>query len=354
MKVLHAGFRNASRAANLALPVGDTAWLHQILHSDGDMEPLICEIQMIAGLLRWIVQADRTTCFNRSGLVARTAVYLKAVGYNIGAITTWNGTLPLPRLPRSKGLILVLGGSSEMDPLMVDLNEITQHAIQQHYTFKTVGGVLYHTVAPYTNIRPEVVQSDFESIFESIEDRLQVSYRLMKHKGSEKLRISFNWSGSNRTSGPVESRLAGIYFPLLAEQLAPYYSRIATTEILDKVLVRDSRDGIAPFDGLTDEITRFRTTTAAIVIALASRLSPSDFKSLRHSTTMDLISSFWLERPCEVINLGFSSSLSMDEAVSLLATIHVGHILEESPLEKTKNNKVIGCRNGTYPRYHLR
>jgi len=63
---------------------------------------------------------------------------------------------------------------------------------------------------------------------------------------------------------------------------------------------------------------------------------------------MDLSSSSWLEGPCEAINLGFSSSLSMDKAVALLATIHIGHKLEESPLEKPKNNQVIGCQNGIY------
>jgi len=87
-------------AANLALPAGDTTWLREMLHSGDDMTPLISEIQMVAGLLRWIVQADRTTYCTRSGLVARTAGYLKAVGYNIGTITTWNGILPLPRLPQ--------------------------------------------------------------------------------------------------------------------------------------------------------------------------------------------------------------------------------------------------------------
>jgi len=62
---------------------------------------------------------------------------------------------------------------------MVGPSEISHFEIQQHYTFQTVGGVLYHTVAPYTHIRPEVLQSDFESIFELIESRLQVSHRLM-------------------------------------------------------------------------------------------------------------------------------------------------------------------------------
>jgi hypothetical protein len=65
---------------------------------------------MVAGLLRWIViaQTERDPYFTRSGLVARTAGYLKVAGYNIGSIEVWSGINPRPNLSGIRNLSLFL------------------------------------------------------------------------------------------------------------------------------------------------------------------------------------------------------------------------------------------------------
>jgi hypothetical protein len=102
---------------------------------------------MVAGLLKWIEQTNRSAYFTRRGLIARTANYLKAVGHNIWVIKSWDGTSPR-HTSEYKGVILVLGGSQETNYLMVDPSEITKSTIKQHYSYQTVGSILYHRVAP--------------------------------------------------------------------------------------------------------------------------------------------------------------------------------------------------------------
>jgi hypothetical protein len=140
-------------------------------------------------------------------------------------------------------------------------------------------------------------------------------YRVLVHEGKEQLRPTFSWFKPKRTSGPIESRLAGIYFPLLGEHIAPCYSRIATDAILEQVLDHKNRAAIATFDGLTEEVARFLATTATIVIGLVSRLSSTEFKPVRHSTSLDLSSEMWLENISETINHGFSGFLRVEQAV---------------------------------------
>jgi hypothetical protein len=62
---------------------------------------------------------------------------------------------------------------------MADEVETKQTGPQQyHYTFNNVGSLLHHTISPYVIIRPEVLQTDFEYIFDLTRSRLQVSYRV--------------------------------------------------------------------------------------------------------------------------------------------------------------------------------
>jgi hypothetical protein len=135
----------------------DIEWIFKRFHSDDDWLPST-EIHMVAGLLRWIVQAERDPYCTRSGLVARTDGYLKVAGYNIGSIEAWSGSNPRPNLFGPRNLALVLGGSEDTDQLMADEVEMKQTGPQQHhYTFITVGSLLHHTLSTHVIIRPEVL-----------------------------------------------------------------------------------------------------------------------------------------------------------------------------------------------------
>jgi hypothetical protein len=231
---------------------------------------------------------------------------------------------------------------------MAEPGEASFLGIQHHYTFHTVGAMLSHAIAPYVTIRPEALQTDFESIFESIRSQLKVGYRVLEHKGNEELRATFSWSEHKMAASPIESRLAGIYLPLLVEHIAPCYRRISTEAILDQVLHSENRTAVAPFDGLTKEVARFRTTTVAIVISLVSCLSSTQFESVRHCTLLDLYSEDWLASACEIINRGFSGSMQVKEAVFLLAAIHAGTECDFKIISRVGSERIVGWRSGMY------
>ena len=83
---------------------------------------------------------------------------------------------------------------------MVDPGEITESTIKQHYSYQTVGSILYHRVAPNITIQSQILQSDFEYIFESIEARAQALYRAEEHNDRETLQQQFIIALSSRFS----------------------------------------------------------------------------------------------------------------------------------------------------------
>lgn len=115
----------------------------------------------------------KTAYLTRSGLVARVAGYLQAVGYGITSIVTWQGSPPLPYTPSPMTVILVLGGSEETDTLMEDLSARVFFDAVMHYTYNTVGAMLHQSLFPYTTASPEVFQSDFDEIYDSIQSRFR-------------------------------------------------------------------------------------------------------------------------------------------------------------------------------------
>ncbi|QKX54577.1 uncharacterized protein TRUGW13939_01664 [Talaromyces rugulosus] len=239
--------------------------------------------------------------------------------------------------------------SSETDQLMSDGVEIKQTNPQQHYyTFNTVGSLFHNTLSPHVIIRPEVLQTDFEYTFDLIRPRLQVSYRVQEYDRREELRATFNWSKPTKSPEPIASRLAGIYFPLLAEHIVPCYNRIASEKILGHVLHSDKRTADGLNDELTEGVARFRSTTAAIVISLVSCLSSTEFKTVRHSTLLELTSEYWLEDICKTVDHGFCSSLNLKDAVYLLAAIHAGGEYEKDWGNLSNSQNVICWRNGMY------
>ncbi|OBT65659.1 hypothetical protein VE03_05528 [Pseudogymnoascus sp. 23342-1-I1] len=309
----------------LGYPPGDEDWLKETLHMGDDSDLRPTEWHFVIGLLRWLGSGMKSAYLTRSGLVARAAGYLQAVGYGIESILTWHGSPPRPCIPSPRAVVLVLGGSEETDTLMEHLSERHSFNVVMHYTYGTVGAMLHQSMFAYTTTSPEVFQSDFDGIYDSIQSRLQMGYYL---EYGHRLRVNCYWEPSLSTSSPIAMRLAAIYFPLLADQVAPCYERIATDTILQSVKDREKRDASGSVEGLAQEIVRFREYTAATLISLIASLSRDDFRKFKYAIRLDLSHIDDLEEACRFVNRSFSGSVEFNEAVRLLATIHAARGFE--------------------------
>lgn len=281
----------------------------------------------------------------RSGLVARVAGYLQAVGYGIGSILTWQGIPPRPRIASLRTVVLVLGGSEETDTLMGDLSERIFFDGIMHYTYDTVGAMMHQSLFPYSNSSPEELQSDFDGIYVSIQSRLRTQYHLQPGVSGGSLGITCHWEPSSSTAGQIARKLATIYFRELADEVAPCYERIATNTILESVKDLEKRSAAAPGMVLSQDIVRFREYTAAILISLIASLSRDDFRNFKHTTSLDLTNDVDLEEGCDFVDRSFSKFVEFNEAVQLLAAIHAAQDFDFNDLGRSN---IVGWRNGIY------
>ncbi|RII09105.1 hypothetical protein CUC08_Gglean007506 [Alternaria sp. MG1] len=349
-------FNDAVKALNL--PPGDCAGvkaeIKKTWQEHMDYEP--SELHMVGGLLKWISQPTTTPYFTRSGLVARTAVYLKTVGYLIGVVECWNGVGEPPSALGPNAIVLVLGGTSSTDEFMVDPEEIESHGpnlMFHHYNSRTVGSLLHNALGHPADISPETLQDDFEYVKDYIESHASAEWTSISAPwtsvtGFETfiLTIGCKWHGAPQSSS-LERSLAGIYFPLSGEQIAPCYRRMATEQSCR--IVRDSaqRRVDATSNLMQVEVARFRGITAAIYIALATRLAQEgEFQRSGHSTTLQLINEDWLDRGCHNIDRFSSESIHTHVAVHILATIHAGGSPDR--INQSIRSGTIGYREGSY------
>jgi hypothetical protein len=316
-------------------------------HTSDPAKPVHSDLSMVAGLLKWITQRKRDPYLTRSSLVARIAGYLKLIGYNIGSIQLWDGSPPISRASGPNALILVLGGSEETDYLMTEPANFANLGVQLHYTFHTVGSILHQALAPDVMIRSEILQTEFEFIFNFIESHLNCSYRAVSPPQiPESIEATFIWSDTKELPSPIELTLASTHFSMIAKHIAPCYSRIASDKLLKRVTKSWNQRVI---EELTEDDARFRTTTAAIIICLVSRLCSTDFTSVRHSVSLELFSKFGLDQICKILNRGLSSSLSLNEAAGLAAVVHTGIMDLWRVLGRIESSdRIIGWRNGMY------
>ena len=302
-------------ATRLELPVPGQGWRPKTPGQEEEDE-FLGEVKMVAGFLKWFVDDRGIEYRTRSGCVARIAAYLKAVGYNMGSIQTWGGVGIPPSSLGTKCLILVLGGSSETDPLM-EGGEDSQTPNQPptlHYQHSTTGVLLLTAMGDAPKISPEALQEDFEQVFDFVEKHLTIDYYA---KPGETL-ARYNWKTANTDSTPTAIRLASVYFPALAEFVAPCFNRISNEIYLTLITERRFRGFIKPD---TKELGRFRAITASVVIAIVSRFAPKTFKNVRHATMMDLYDDEWLSDMCKTLDQVRNPSLP--QVVYLLAELHV-------------------------------
>ncbi len=153
---------------NLNLPVGATA--HRVrAYNVERTEVRTTEIHTVAGVLRWIAGDVKEAYHTRTGLVARVAACLKAVGYLIGGIVAWNGTGDPPTLLGSRAVVLVFGGFSASDQLMANPDGPIGHAYILHYQYQTVGAMFLTAFQNQVSLYPEIFQDVFEKVYNHIE-----------------------------------------------------------------------------------------------------------------------------------------------------------------------------------------
>lgn len=160
----------------MGLPEANQGWRYTKLGQDDPENAFLGEVNMVGGLLRWIAQDESREYCTISGCVGRIAACLKAVGYNISSIQPWTGHGDPPRPVGTKSLTLVLGGSSETDVLIEDFQQLSNTPLILHYQYKTTGSMLLAALQDAPDISPELLQQDFEQVFEYIEDHLMVNF----------------------------------------------------------------------------------------------------------------------------------------------------------------------------------
>lgn len=339
-----------NQVANASLPSCDLKW-----SSLRDSFVDITELRMVGGLLRWMVRESTGSYKTRSGLVARVALYLKEVGYSIGTVQSWDGKSTPPARLGPRAVLLVLGGSSDTDSLMGGPEdfplETQSHPLVMHYNFKTVGATIFQGLAYPSTSSPEVLQDQFEKIYNEISQLVHVTYELNDKGLMEGVSARFHWQQTSESSRPLERSIAAIYFPLSANYVAPLYRDIATSELMECARDPSRKSACPDKNELELYIVRLRATTAAIILALTSRLSPSDFETARHCTGMELGDESWIQGMCSVLDKSITFKIPFYRAAWLLGAIHLNLPVDRYGIDDNATQKpeqVIGYQSGIY------
>lgn len=340
----------------LRLPTANTDWMRRNLKASFDGNFQCSEIQFVGGFLKWIVQDGTRAYRTRSALVARVAACLRAVGYPIGDIRVWDGVGPAPAGMNNKSLLLVVGGTVSTDPLMLGVEEIPLNPLLlvHHYNDKTIGSLFLTALYHQSDSHPEVFQSLFEEtqrfmeknntlIFEMSTGNISTrASRVGVGKRCKILRPAWN-NPRREHNSPIARRLAGIYFPLIADFIAPCYDSIATQDTLKQILDHKSaRDGD---DVFPSELAFFRVISASIVFSMGFHLMDNASRKRKHCTGLFLGSEDWLLPMCRILDSGYYHGLRLDIAAFVLAVIHSAVNPEEGAPE---SGAVIGWRSNSY------
>ena len=297
---------------------------------------------MVGGLLKWIVSSDTSTYTTRSALVARMAACLKCIGYSIGKIRTWDGSEDLPSNLDRNAFVVVLGGSSPTDRLMLDAEDFPSDDRTFHYQFNSVGAMILNALGNQSTIFPEVLQGHFEYVHRCIEAAGRFEYEESSDV-TALVEARFRQAPLSTQSTPLERRFAAMYLPLSAELIAPCYRAIATEDNLRRLRDHDALHG--GFQKVPEDVCLFRAITAAIVISIVSRLAPDGFKETQHAISLTLTHSGWLDEMCKPLDQAFVSGLKYNQIVSVLAIIHSARDPEKA---FETNKSIVAWRSGIY------
>jgi hypothetical protein len=321
------------------------------------------DINYVIGLLRWLVQEKRDTYFTRSSVVARAAACLKEVGYFIGQIQVWDGSGDSPRRQGSNAIVLVIGGSSETDPL-VSPYDAGMGEFVYHYHFNTAGAMFSNALRNQSDIPPEAFQTFFEQTYSYIESHLNLRWNVttaedydryygpygssrIHNRGIRSIRAKAEWTRQGIKSSSISTRLASLHFSLSAELIAPCYERLSNPESLRLILDKKYAYIAVQDQEVPRDLVIFRVITASIAISIAARLAENNFKVTQHSICLDLVGGSWLETICSLLDESFSARLSLNDAVFVLAAVHAGCSDALAEHQDVKD-ELVGWRNGVY------
>ena len=318
---------------------GDIAWLRAKLFAADTHLPLPTEIQMVGGLLKWIMSDDMSPYTTRSALVVRVAACLRSIGYPIGTIQTWDGTGSHPTNLYGNEVILVQGGSSPADRWMLDAEDFEDDRRTLHYNYKSVGVMLLNALRNQSDTSPEVFQANFEFAYGYFQSTRKVVYE----DSGDGVKAKFCQAPSSFRSTELAKRFAAIYFPLSAEIVAPCYHGIANEDTLRQL--KDHETSVGGYDYLHESICVFRAVTAGIAISIASQFAAEGLGKGQHAISLDLTMLGWLEWTCGTLDQALVSGLKYSQVVSALAVIHSAQVPESA---FQLRDAVVAWRFGIY------
>ena len=314
-------------------------WNDELLKQYGNSE-----LSLVAGLMRWIGMEEKQTYFSRSSLVLKVAACFKSIGYILGPLQTWTGSGSLPS-PYG-GVVLVLGGSMPTDSLLpspAEFQGFSESSLVFHYRYVSIGALLCSSISNPCDIRPEVFQTLYESVADTISRILVLFWQYDSE--TDNVCAKPHWRKDKLECSSVSIRLASIHFQQSAEELAPCYEGIADEKTLDAVLKSVHIMGTSYKQKHSSQVVRFRAITASIIFAVSSQLAGQDFYDLQHATTLTMDRYDAISQVAKTIDLWLSTSLSLSRGARLIAIVHCGidvvTYTRDSP-------QTIGWRSGIY------
>lgn len=212
-----------------------------------------------------------------------------------------------------------------------------------HYRYRTIGVLLSSSIQNPCDIRPEMFQALFDSVAEMIKGELTLTWTY--NAGKDETCAKPSWRERAKHSS-ISIRLASIHFAHLAEHLASLYEDIADEKTLDAVLNMPADAVNAKRkDDSRDRVTRFRATTASILLAITSRLAGRDYETLQHMTSLTMDNFEGISQVAKTVDAALASSISFSLAARLIAVFHCG--IDYTTY--TRNYpQTIGWRSGIY------
>lgn len=329
-----------------------------VLYPGRDKRPFAVqkfEAYMVGGLLHWLGQEKVKIYHTRSALVMRVAVCLQEIGYMVGELICWDGTSIEPQI--AKGVMLVLGGSTPTDTMMLsDDSPYFEAVFFEHYRFKTLGSVFLNGLLrfrkahdPDLSHHPEPLQTIFDKVLEWVTDNLSFDWKMVHKCTNVGLQAVPRWTEQSQKPSSEARRLSSFHFTNAGDHLAHCYTfaGIANERHIQAVISGMQEANKAK--PLTKELANFKVVTASILFAVSSLLGGKDFSKLQHVTAIDMsFSAFgWMSVALELLDEGLVDSLPLGRAIDIVAAIHAGAIPVRTP-ESATDNHSIGYRNGIY------
>ncbi|KAL2070356.1 hypothetical protein VTL71DRAFT_13382 [Oculimacula yallundae] len=322
------------------------------------------ELSLLGGLLLWLSHPRSTDpYYTRSSLAARNAAYLRSVGYDIGPICVWDGQGQPPE-PRPRGVVLVVGGTSETDHEHSDFSRVfggngsSNDKLKSYFRQDTTGSMLVNSLGIPTEIAPESVQEIFLSVQSTINMSLSNSWEVkpastphasstwqMDDKDGMTLYNIFQVRKPSQKASSTCIRLASVYFPLSAEMVAQCYARIMNDSIL--ISVQEGKLNDLELMGSID-LMWFRIVTASIILAIGERLATAGFRELSHVTQMYLGSPNWLEAVTGRLDKSLKSGIPYYDAAIIIGSIHSAAPTDLLGLETVQRSTILGFRRGRH------